>query len=123
MTAWAPAAEAASTAVPRKRSKPKPAPPRRTAKERSLAGGVLWIVLLAALLAGIVALNVAVLRLNMQLEQLARERAELRAHNAELASRISSSAAAPKIETIARSLGLVRAEPADTTYVELTPER
>ncbi len=84
----------------------------------------MWIALVAGLLAGIVALNVAVLRLNMRLEQLGQERAELRARNAELASRISSSAATPRIGMLARTrLGLVEAEPSDTTYVELAGKR
>lgn len=92
--------------------------------QRSLAGGVVWIALLAALLAGIVALNVAVLRLNMQLEQLGQERSELRAKNAELASRISSSAATPRVGAAARTrLGLVEADPSETTYIELARER
>lgn len=34
-----------------------------------LGGGVVWIVLFAVLLAGVVAVNVAVLRLNLQLDQ------------------------------------------------------
>ena len=34
-----------------------------------MAGGVVWIGLVAVLLAGVVALNVAVLRLNVQLDQ------------------------------------------------------
>lgn len=116
MAAWAPAAEAAAPLI---RRRPRPAP-KRAARRRSLAGGVVWIALLAALLAGIVALNVAVLRLNMQLEQLGRERADLRAKNAELASQISSSTATPHIGLQARTrLGLVEADPSETTYIDL----
>ena len=79
-----------------------------------------WIVVLATLLAGVVALNVAVLQLNVRLDKLGRERAQLRADNAALASELSSAAAAPRIQTLAqRRLGLVFAPPDQTMYVEL----
>jgi cell division protein FtsL len=81
---------------------------------------VLWIAIVAALLAGVVATNVAVLRLNMTLDRLGRERADLRAQNAALASQLSSAAAAPRIQTLAaKRLGLVQATPDQTTYVKL----
>jgi cell division protein FtsL len=107
--------------------RPQPEPPRRRApssrvRQRRVFGGVVWIVTLALLLTGIVALNVAVLRLNMQLDDLGRERANLRAENATVASRFSSSHATARIQGLARTeLGLVPAEPEDTTYVELVP--
>jgi cell division protein FtsB len=103
------------------RARPRPARPRphtRAARRPALLGGVVWIVLLAALLGGIVALNVAALQLNVRLDQLAREKAELRATNAALASQLSSAGSAPQIESLAqRKLGLVPA--ADPTYVRL----
>ena len=106
MTAWAPTARDAVLRRPR-------------AQQRRLAGGVVWIVVLAVLLTGVVALNVAVLRLNMQLEQLARERAKLRAENALLESQAASSVAPNRVEGLARGrLGLVQA--ADPAYVDLT---
>ena len=40
----------------------------RAAGQRRLAGGVAWIVIVAALLAGVVAVNVAVLQLNLGLD-------------------------------------------------------
>jgi hypothetical protein len=77
-----------------------------------------WIVVLAALLGGIVALNVAVLQLNVRLDELAREKAELRATNTAIASQLSSAGSAPQIERLAqRKLGLEPA--ADPTYVRL----
>ena len=45
---------------------------------------MLWICVIAVLLAGVVALNVAVLRLNVQLTGFDQERARLRAEKAEL---------------------------------------
>jgi len=83
-----------------------------------VAGGVVWIGLLAVLLVGVVALNVAVLRMNMKLEQLGQARLELEAQNALLASKVSSAVAPPVIERRARTeLGLVPA--ADPTYADL----
>jgi hypothetical protein len=120
MAAWSSAArneEAAVQARPRAPSRPRPA-----ARERRVTGGIVWIVLLGVLLAGIVAMNVAVLRLNMGLDRLGRERAGLLAENDALAAQLSSAAAAPKIQALARvKLGYVAAPSDETTYVELGP--
>jgi cell division protein FtsL len=84
------------------------------------AGGVLWIVVVGVLLAGIVAVNVLVLQLNMQFDGLSSERAQLKADNALLRSRLSSASANVRIEEIATSrLGLQAADPETTTYVRL----
>jgi cell division protein FtsL len=85
-----------------------------------LRSGVFWIVVVSALLAGVVALNVAVLQLNVRFDRLSRERANLRADNAALASQLSSSSAAPRIQSLAQKrLGLVVAPSDATTYVQL----
>jgi cell division protein FtsL len=100
---------------------------RRRAARRPRGGalvtsGVLWIVVVATLLAGVVAVNVSVLRLNVRLSGLESRRAQLQAENAGLQSQISSAAAAPRIERLARKqLGLVPADPSLTTYVSLRP--
>ena len=87
-----------------------------------MTGGVIWIGLLAVLLAGVVALNVAVLRLNMRYDKLGRTKVDLTAQNADLQSRLSSGAALQKIEQEARSqLGLVAANPDTTKYIQLSP--
>jgi cell division protein FtsL len=86
----------------------------------ALSGGVVWIVALALLLAGVVAVNVAVLRLNLQLDEAGRERTELKTDIAGLRSEISSAAATTRIERLAEGeLGLVAIEPEDTTYIQL----
>ena len=83
-----------------------------------LRSGVVWIVVAAVVLAGLVALNVAVLQLNVRLDQLSRDRASLREENATLASRFSTAKASPLIQARAKArLGLVPAQ--QTTYVEL----
>jgi len=83
---------------------------------------MLWIVAIGVLLAGIVAVNVLVLQLNMQLDGLSRDRAELMADNARLRSQLSSASANTRIETQATTrLGLQPADPTTTTYVRLAP--
>jgi cell division protein FtsL len=118
MATWAAAgAQPAPAARPRPKGRP-----RKKAAPRPRVVGVVWIGALAILLAGVVAVNVAVLRLNMTLDRLGRERAELRAANADLNSRISSNAAAPRIQAIAaKRLGYVPATPDQTTYLKLDP--
>ena len=74
---------------------------------------------MAVLLAGVVALNVAVLRLNLQFDELGRERARLRAEQAELASKLASSSASPRTASLARREGYVPADSATTTYLDL----
>jgi cell division protein FtsL len=75
---------------------------------------------LAVLLVGVVAVNVAVLRLNMQIEKLGQQRLELEAQNALLESKVSSTLAPSRIEREARTqLGLLPAD--ESTYVELRP--
>jgi cell division protein FtsL len=104
-------------------SRPRPERRRRRSSSRRMAGGLVWIVVSAVLLGGVVALNVVVLRLNMDLDRAGRERANLRADNALLASQLSSAAASARIQSLARARGLVPADPAATTYVELGRSR
>jgi cell division protein FtsL len=105
------------------RARPSPAAPRTSrsrVRRRKVANGVVWIVLAGALLAGVVALNVAVLRQNLQLDELGRQRAKLRADTAALQSRLASEAAVGRIQALAqRDFGLAPADPAQTTYVDL----
>jgi hypothetical protein len=101
-------------------SREQPAPRRRAVSQRRrLSRGIVWIVVLAVLLAGVVALNVAVLRLNIGLDHLDRQRADLRAQNAALQSQLSSAQAAGLIQGKATRLGLVPAPAEDTAYVTL----
>jgi cell division protein FtsL len=100
------------------RSRPRAAP-RRRAEGRRLTGGIVWISLFAVLLAGIVALNVAVLRSNMALNDLNKQQLELQAQNQTLQSQVSSAGSSLRIEQVARRLGLVPAPAADTSYLHL----
>src|SRR5215204_15322 len=92
--------------------------PRIVPRQRRVTGGVVWIAVIAALLAGVVATNVAVLRLNMTLDEMGRDRADLRAENAALAAQLSSASASPRIQAVAaQRLGLVQVGSEQTTYV------
>ena len=94
---------------------------KRDVRSRAhFAGSVVWIVVVGVALAGIVAVNVVVLQLNMQFDGLSRERAQLKADNALLRSRLSSASANARIEEVATAkLGLQPADPLTTTYVRL----
>ncbi len=74
---------------------------------------------MALLLAGVVALNVAVLRLNVRLDELGHERAQLRADNAQLNSEIASHAASGRIVALGGRLGLTPAGADRWTYLDL----
>jgi cell division protein FtsL len=94
--------------------------PRPRADHPRVARGIVWIALIGVLLAGVVFMNVVVLRMNIRLDHLGRDRARLRADNAQLASELSSALAAARIQAQARKdLGVVPADPSETVYVDL----
>ena len=78
-------------------------------------------MVIGALLAGVVFMNVAVLRLNIKLDQLGRERTRLRADTPSSRRELSSAQAAARIQAQARGLGLVQAKPA-RRYLTSTSE-
>jgi len=81
---------------------------------------VLWIAISGVLLAGIVFVNVAVLRLNLELDKATQQRSKLRAENATLQSELSSRLASPRIQALARGKdGLVPADPSTIGYLDL----
>jgi len=111
---------AAPLPAPQRRTRPQAAPrPRRRAQGRRLTGGIVWVTAFAVLLAGVVAINVAVLRVNMSVNQLNKQQLELQAENATLASQVSSADSSLRIEQTARRLGLVPAPASDTNYLDL----
>ena len=64
-----------------------------------------------------VALNVAVLRLNVRLDELGQERSQIRADNAQLSSELASKAASGRIAAVASNrLGL---QPTTATYLDV----
>jgi cell division protein FtsL len=116
---WFPS-EVAAPAPPRARPRPRSVPrARKRPRQRRLRGGIVWIGLFAAVLAGVVALNVAVLRVNMDVSRLDSQQLELQAQNAALSSEVSSAASVQRIEQAAHRLGYVPAPASDTSYLEL----
>jgi hypothetical protein len=86
---------------------------RRRVARRTFGGGVLWVV----------AVNVLVLRLNVQLDGLRHTRAELSAEIATARAQLSSASSNARIESeAAAKLGLVPADPNTTTYLRLEPD-
>lgn len=117
------AAEAVAAPVPVRR-RPAAVPRARTRtrtrkRQRRVTAGVIWIAAFALLLAGVVAVNVAVLRANVAVNRLDKEQVDLQAQNQALASQVSSSIASIRIEQTARRFGLVPASAADTSYIDL----
>jgi hypothetical protein len=114
MTAIAPHARVDAPAAPLVR-------PRGWADRRSrVTGGVVWIVIIGVLLAGVVFMNVVVLRMNIRLDELGRDRARLRADTAALSSELSSEQAAARIQAQARrDLHVVPANAFETTFLDL----
>jgi cell division protein FtsB len=103
-------------------SRPAPAAGARRRVRPRLGRSVVWIAIVAALLAGIVALNVAVLQLRIDRGRISSEIAEIRAENAGLHAELSKAKAGGRVESLARSgLGLVDAT--NTTYLKLRPDR
>lgn len=110
--------------APQRRARPAPRThPRPRAHARPhLARWVVWIAVVAALLAGIVALNVAALQQRMQRGRLQSEIVQIRAENAAIEAELSAAAAVGRVEAAARGrLGLV--EPVETTYLRLERPR
>jgi hypothetical protein len=94
---------------------------RRRARPR-LARSVVWIAIVGSLLAGIVALNVAVLQLRIDRGRISSEIAKIRGENAGLHAELSKAKAGGRVESLARSgLGLIDAT--ETTYLKLRPDR
>ena len=92
------------------------------AKARARArsrGGILWIAVTGMLLAGVVFVNVAVLRLNLALDSANRQRAGLQAQVAVDQSELSIALTSSHIQARAHKLGLVPSNPATNGFVNL----
>jgi uncharacterized protein HemX len=105
---------------PRPRTQPRTASKARKRAQTRARGGILWIAVSGILLAGVVFVNVAVLRLNLSLDSTNSERTRLRAENAALQSNLSRELASSQIETrAAREFGLTYADPTQYGYVNV----
>jgi hypothetical protein len=108
---------------PARRTAQRPARPvrsRRKLTQRRVRGHIVWMILFALLLFGVVAVNVAVLRAHVAVSRLDQKRARLQARNQALAYKLSAASAAPRIEAAALRLGLVQAPGPDMSYLDLT---
>src|SRR3954452_24632402 len=109
---------AVAAPVPRRRRQQAAEEARRRRRAR---GGIVWIAVSALLLAGVVFVNVAVLRLNLGLDESSRERTRLRAETAALQSELSAALASPRVQVRARrELKLAPADPATFGYVDVS---
>ena len=100
--------------------KPKPKPRARERRRYRSRAGIAWIVIGAVLLAGVVFVNLAVLRLNLRLDSATQERTKLRADNAALSSQLSAALASPRIQSLAHQQdGLTQADPSTIGYIDL----
>jgi cell division protein FtsL len=117
---WFSAEAAAPVAVPVRRPRAAPRTRTRTRRRpRRVTAGIVWISAFAVLLAGVVAVNVAVLRANVAVDELDKQQMQLQSENAALASQVSSANASIRIERTARAFGLVPASASDTSYLDL----
>jgi cell division protein FtsL len=123
---FAPAAAVAEplpASRPRRRAPAAPTPKKQQGQRRSLRvrAPLVWMVILALLLVGIVAVNVAVLRAHVSVNNLDAKITQLQQGNAKRASQYASMTAAPRIEAAARRAGLVLAPSvgAGTGLIEL----
>ena len=134
-----PAATArAATATARAIAAPLPTPPlgalglRVLRAGRSLPDSTLlerlvrgrgWILVLGALLFGLVALNVSLLKLNAAAGQNAERAKVLRIQNAKLQGKASRLASGDRLRAAAGEMGLVMPEPKKVHYLTTRPDR
>jgi cell division protein FtsL len=123
------AAPVRAPARPRRRPAPQtpaavPRRARRARPRRLTIGGVAWVVILAALLGGIVALNVAALRDSIEVNKLQAHAEQLANQNQLLQNQVTSLSSSVAIGLQATKLGMHLADPNTTRYVTLpTPSR
>jgi hypothetical protein len=86
-----------------------------------VAPGVLWVLLIAVLLGGIVALNVGALRNSIEASRVGGEVAALRSQNHALLSEVAGQSLPGKISFRAQRLGMVLAQPAKRDFIQLHP--
>ncbi len=94
---------------------------QRKATQRRVRGHIVWMILFALLLFGVVAVNVAVLRAHVAVSNLDQKRLQLEAKNQALRSALSAANSAPRVEAAARRRGDVQASAGNTSYLDLTP--
>ena len=98
-------------------ARPLPAPRRLT------VGGLAWVAVLAALLGGIVFLNVAALRVSIRVSGLAAHAQALQQSNRTLNAEVASLTVPYRIDARARRYGMVQLSPTAHSYVSFRHAR
>ena len=101
-------------------------PPRardagRRATSRRLSPAFLWIIVLATLFAGIVALNVGALRATIAASKLEAETSAIKTENADLASQVAGMSGYFRVATEAKQLGMVPSSPGRKAFIQFAP--
>jgi cell division protein FtsL len=102
---------------------PAPSPVARVLNSRGMPlvdrvlRGPFWVVMLGALLAGIVFLNVSVLELNRGIAQTDSKAAALERTNSSLRSRVAKLDSGERIQQLAAARGFVMPQPGDVTFL------
>ena len=106
-------------------AKAKPAARRASAvrPRRLSAGGLVWLLVLATLLGGLVFLNVAALRASMDVSRLSASAQAVQQSNRGLTAQIATLAAPYRIDRLARRLGMVQQSPRPGDDLSLRPHR
>ena len=115
-------APATETAPKRRQNRRRPATLARPREGRSpVAPGVLWVLLIATLLGGIVALNVGALRNSISASKIEGQEAALRSQNDALRSTVAQLSGSGRINAYAVRYGMVSAQPQRNDYLRLHP--
>ncbi len=115
VSARAPARARPETAQPAPRAVPR----RRVRARRITLGGAAWVVVLAALLGGIVALNVAALQDSIAVNRLQAQAEQLSNQNRLTQNRVTSLSSPVAIGIAAQKIGMRLADPTTTRYINL----
>jgi len=123
----------ASAALPatlpaRRQPRRAPAAPRSKARQSKRRAfrvrlSLVWMVVFALLLVGIVAVNIAVLRANVSVNDLDAQIAQHQQAISTLKSQYARDTAAPRVEAAARRAGLVLAPGLGARYLDLVPRK
>src|SRR4051794_19551000 len=112
-----------SGAAAKPRTRPAQSPVARVLNSRGMPlldrilRGPAWVVMLGALLAGIVFLNVSVLELNRGIASTDTKSAQLERVNSALRARVAKLDSGERIQELAAARGFVMPQPADVIYV------
>src|SRR3954453_19012077 len=121
--AQAPARRKSGAAKPRRATRPAASPVARVLNSRGMPlvdrilRGPGWVVMLGALLAGIVFLNVSVLELNRGIARTDTKSAQLERVNSALRARVARLDSGERIQGLAAARGVGMPMPGDVTYV------